>query len=284
MLSSCIRDAKVTLPKSDPKLVVTCFISPQDTVLKAKITMSKPVLGVQDYSDFDDAVSDAQINISDGVQTLALKFDPSRRAYFYHLKDMPGFIKAGGKYSLTASAPSGQYVSAVTTLPKDTVNGATANIAFRNKVENNSTQRIVQVNFFDIAGQENRYRMEAYISSSTFGENLVSDIYFSSEEGQFSYNIFSDQDRDGKLLKSGDAYYYSSGTEGRMFARIYNTSKEYYEYHRSIGNFQGDSPFAEPVLLYTNIENGLGVFAGYTVTVVSAPVPEENSILSTQQK
>ena len=286
MLSSCIRDAKVTPPKSDPKLVVTCFISPEDTVLKAKITLSKPVLGVQDYSGYDDAVSDAQINISDGVQTLALTFNPSERAYVYDLKEMPGFIKVGGKYYLTASMPGGKYVKAETTVPTNTVDSATANIAFRNKVENSFTQRIVQVSFLDIAGQENRYRIEAYIRTSPFGENRVIPLYFNSEEAQFSYNILSDQERDGKLLKSGDAtyyYYQSDETHTRVFAKIYNTSKEYYDYHRSINNFQGDSPFAEPVLVYTNIENGLGVFASYTSTVISTPVPAENSMLSIQQ-
>lgn len=52
------------------------------------------------------------------------------------------------------------------------------------------------------------------------------------------------------------------------FLRIYllNTDKPYYDFHKSLENYSlGDSPFAEPSFLYSNVKGGLGIFASYTL-------------------
>jgi hypothetical protein len=47
---------------------------------------------------------------------------------------------------------------------------------------------------------------------------------------------------------------------------LWNMARELYEYHISLGKFNQSSnnPFSEPSPVYTNVKNGLGIFAGYS--------------------
>ena len=48
---------------------------------------------------------------------------------------------------------------------------------------------------------------------------------------------------------------------------LHNISQDYYYYRRSLElyNQSSDNPFAQPVQVYSNIENGFGIFAGAQV-------------------
>jgi hypothetical protein len=55
--------------------------------------------------------------------------------------------------------------------------------------------------------------------------------------------------------------------------------REYYFYKKSVmQSFDGQlDPFAEPVQVYSNIQNGVGIFAGASVSVDSSivfPLPD----------
>ena len=61
-----------------------------------------------------------------------------------------------------------------------------------------------------------------------------------------------------------------------IYLTISRVSKEYYWYQSSYSNYlqtSGD-PFAQPVQVYTNINNGLGVFAGYSASKDSIVVEQ----------
>ena len=50
------------LPQTDSKLVVACFISPQDTVLSAKVTETKILIG--STGDIRDDITNASVSLS----------------------------------------------------------------------------------------------------------------------------------------------------------------------------------------------------------------------------
>lgn len=58
-----------------------------------------------------------------------------------------------------------------------------------------------------------------------------------------------------------------------VFVYIMQTDENYYLFHESLQNYNnfGNSPFTESVLIYSNIEGGLGVFAGYNRKDFSIP-------------
>ena len=81
---------------------------------------------------------------------------------------------------------------------------------------------------------------------------------------------------------SGDGY---EDDETWEFESIYismsRVSQEYYWYENSYQAylFSYDNMFSQPVQVYTNIENGLGIFAGYSsrVDTISVHPPTSNN-------
>ena len=53
-----------------------------------------------------------------------------------------------------------------------------------------------------------------------------------------------------------------AGIHGYLYLK--SVTKDYYWYQRSINNYYNSegNPFAEPVVIYTNITNGRGIFYG----------------------
>jgi hypothetical protein len=120
--------------------------------------------------------------------------------------------------------------------------------------------------FTDIKGDANYYsilsELTRYNSSSSFyyqNTNLVDPIY----------GNFNDMDIEGKRSKIPlvDINLKSFTIDDSAFLKIYllNTDKPYYDYHRSILNYNsGETPFTEASPIYSNINGGLGIFAAYT--------------------
>ena len=69
-------------------------------------------------------------------------------------------------------------------------------------------------------------------------------------------------------VKNGEEY------PGRLFAELRSVTEEYYLFHTSLSRQQTspDQPFTDPVLLFNNIRNGHGVFAGYSSSQASISV------------
>ena len=90
--------------------------------------------------------------------------------------------------------------------------------------------------------------------------------------------LFSDEAIDGqsiqlKLLAQIDEL--ETGMFPKIVGELRTVSENYYKHYTSLAlqKESKDRPFAEPVSVFSNIENGLGIFAGYStyrdsVTVV----------------
>lgn len=98
-------------------------------------------------------------------------------------------------------------------------------------------------------------------------------IWFSSEDiifSEYSYfnSYFSDEIFDGKsynIRVTVDKWNFR-GETNMVYVELASISKELYLYYISLSKHmynQGD-PFAEPVIVFTNIENGIGVFGSAT--------------------
>ena len=58
---------------------------------------------------------------------------------------------------------------------------------------------------------------------------------------------------------------------GKLFLELRSVTEEYYRYFAGLSRQKqsSDSPFSEPVIIYDNIDGGLGIFAGYNSSVDS---------------
>ncbi len=61
--------------------------------------------------------------------------------------------------------------------------------------------------------------------------------------------------------------------EGISYFQIFSCSKDFYDYQKSLQLFkwnqeQNSTSIINPASVYTNIENGLGIFAGYDKQII----------------
>jgi len=98
------------------------------------------------------------------------------------------------------------------------------------------------------------------------------------EEQYNSYGIFSDILFKGQsqiLSFDLDLYGFSS-VENKVKIVLFSLSKDMYHYLLTYQAQQnaGNSPFAEPVMVYSNVDNGYGIFGGYSMSSETIIIPQ----------
>ncbi len=259
-LSSCERDANVDLPEIKPKLVLVSFITPQDTIITATLTRSQPIFEPYDPN-ANQPVSNATVTMSGSAGSVQLIYNVIRERYEASAAALP--IIAGRTYSLTATTPAGESVEAETTVPVNngiigfsvTINDSLYEDLYSMQL---STQLTFRMN--DFAGEENYYR---FFNAVVVRDTLTNDT----SSVRFMNQLFADNNQDGQTIQStinGTWSEYNPNGSRKVIGYdfwLFNANIDYYRYHKSLYSYAGDDPFSEPILIYTNVKNGLGVFA-----------------------
>jgi hypothetical protein len=142
----------------------------------------------------------------------------------------------------------------------------------------------------DNGGRENAYGIEVMVTPA--GQvGPPQRIAFFSGEKAFSENltVTDGQYSQGVLYQPQNGVYFSNGKfQGRrktfdfyveeqyvspqfdLKVRFLTLSRDFFEFATSYQKQKNNSnnPFAEPTQVYSNIESGLGIFAGFSVTEV----------------
>ncbi len=268
-----------------PKLVVACFISPQDTVLAARVVVSQPVLGIAGSSSAE--IPNATVTLSDGKRTIQLMYRKGVNGGngYYRADVRQLLIVAGQTYTLTAKTANDRLaVDASCTVPGPVAPGnvlvdstITTNFGLT-RTEYYARLRWLdpagEVNFYRVAGQ-NEYSYKIQVRSTPNGPVRDSLIR---AQGSWVFNNGSttaDLGRDGKELISSRGrlamvYNFRNGEQlshprGKLTAYLLNVDENYYRYHDEVDRQSKvrNNPFAEPVLIQTNIRGGLGCFGAY---------------------
>lgn len=283
------------ISRQPEKLVVACFISPQDTVLAARVTRTSPVLGVG--SQYNPDISNATVTLSDGGRSVLLqsRFDPnggygfSRLYYRANATELP--IIVGKTYTLTVRVPDGRQVTATCTVPEPvTLQSVVLYSAVTNEFGRSRKEYYARLRWRDPAGRPNYYRVAGdseYSYTSQIRTSATSPVRDTTirMRGNWYFNngwITTDLDRDGQEFVSGRgrlpiAYSWVNGQQqtsrptGQANAYLLNVDENYYLYHDAFGRQieVGDNPFAEPVPILTNIQGGLGCFGAYNKAVMT---------------
>ena len=276
-------------------IVVACFISPQDTVLAARVTRSSPVLGVNGQVGAD--IANAVVVLSDGSRSVQLR--PARYTTNYgypttyfraSASSLP--ILVGKTYTLTVQAPDGRSVKATCTVPaavpveQITIDSSITTDFGERRKEYHARLRwrdpAGQPNFYRVAGS-NQYSQRRTIRNPTTG--VVSDTLIGyTEAWRFDGSqISTDATRDGQTIVSGrgllppfsysriNGVLVSRPPSGRLDGYLLNVDENYYRYHDGVArqNEVRDNPFAEPVPIPTNIQGGLGCFGAYNQSTLT---------------
>ncbi|GAB2521229.1 DUF4249 domain-containing protein [Spirosoma aerophilum] len=275
LLAGCLKttdqiDSDRLTPDRESKLYVICFISPQDTVLAARVALSNPTIST--VPDPSLLVKTANVMISDGQNRISLPYDNSLA--YYRVKPSKEFsIKAGQTYQLTVQLGEDRRVTAQATVPQAM---AIQQVQMDSTISVSAAGQSIRYQTtitWNTPGGVNYYRGYGEISQTVFDQRgAMLDTYVSQP------SFFVDRENSpGPSLRSLTGTHTLVVPVGarvqttRTRVGLFTTDLNYYRYHETLRE-QINTPlnsFAESTILFSNIDGGFGVFAAYNASYIS---------------
>jgi hypothetical protein len=260
-IASCTTDAtNVEVPNTAPKISVTCFISDDIDTINANIFWSDPVFTNSDRPEFP---SDMDVRISNGTTEGVFTYNETNGRYQLPVTSFP--LVAGQTYSLVVKATDGTTVTASTYIPftPPIVASATATISEQSQGEGFKGGNFLitfKTTLQNASEAFEYYRFSHYLNF----QDPVNEYDYTAFYGSTYFN--DDALSNNALYSEFNVQYFDYGMDqGQISCITYimNATEEYYRFHQTLENQSPGDPFSEPTLVYSNVENGLGVFAGY---------------------
>ncbi|RRB04162.1 DUF4249 domain-containing protein [Larkinella rosea] len=290
------------LPTVERKLAVQCYISPQDSLLMATVTLSQPVLEPRNSA----ISSEIKVVLTEGNRSIELKYDPKQYAHVADSRLFP--IVAGKTYRLAVQWRE-LSASASCTVPEAVpITSARLDSTRESNNWGGGSSRWIydaRLTWKDPVGQADYYRVAGELRANQW-VTLSRYVAGQSRPDTFQRRLFmqsplffdatsqhiSDLSQDGQSITSPKGNlpnylsytYFDSLSNGSyngyipltqrpvsVSVMLLHVDKNYYDYHRTLqqqGDIEGN-PFAEPVLIPTNITGGLGCFAAYNRTTMT---------------
>lgn len=283
VLSSCEKIIEIDIEDAEVNLVVNALFN-NDSLWKVEISQSKHVFDTSNIKMVNDAT--VTIKSSTGNEIL-LTYD--KNGMYISQTDKP---IQGETYSLEVLHSTLENVNAISSLPSPVqfTNLELGGKYFINGEENKE----LKVNFID-SQQEDYYMLKCSalfwywefdsnltVADTSYYEaslSFMTNSTYVSENGldyYRNYILFSDEYFNGSevsvnlLIPENNFIQDTVWGYGidKLYVSLSTISKDYKLYQTSYDKYlsiQGD-PFAQPVQVYTNINNGFGIFAGISTT------------------
>lgn len=299
-LAVCLSCEKIIepkdLPEQDPRIVVNCLLN-SDQNISADVSASKSIISGKDYKLLNNAVCEVY---EDGAYIQNLVFT-SNGHYFGSL-----IPKANKKYTLKVAASGYESATATTTMPDNTVikpveRVDTVNFKYR-------LDRIGQSGDFYITGETKyKFRIVDDATLENFYSIVPSVFLLDSLNQPINYSITptvlyyngsnglgggpeyhdSSLDLEDKKIVNGNEiqgtigiqFHLNQGSGSSLkppikriviYFEFQSVNEDYYKYKKTLLNQanMGISLFAEPVQVYNNIEQGMGILGGLSSTTI----------------
>lgn len=277
LLFACELVVDVDVPFERSQLTLNTYFT-SDSLWSAHISLNRHVLDDGPFV----VVNDARVIIYEEDLPIDTLINKGPGVY----QSDTGKPTAGKHYRIIAEVAGYETVSAESSLPSP-VQIMTATFS---EIESNIDQELrIKMKIQDPA-EKNYYqvlfeREQEYYDFHTETVKTVMDrMYLTSEDPaiqneneEYSNEIlFNDVLFNGKEIEfTFKASLYSTNfSSGTLILRT--VSEDYYNYVNTSSlqkNTSGD-PFAQPVNIYNNIQNGFGVFAGYSTTSFTKSIPK----------
>jgi len=286
LLNACSDDffsqtIKIDPPEYDKQLSFHLLLDNNDSVIRLTVTRNYGILEtVQNYEDW--FVKGATAELYENGQLWLILTPLSVDSSFVLTGVLPRPFQAGSTYEIRAAHPDYPAVSAVQVVPADfQVDSLRVR---RNAVPGEFGDRLDLLEVFlqDQQGVKNYYevtilkRYYNYIYNSTTGTYDTLAVYeypigadgFNDPNVQFGFGsggLISDQFFDGQAYKFQARFYGNNGgsSDSTVTIRVRNVTEDYFKWSRSYeANYNADgNPLVEPVSVFHNLENGLGIFS-----------------------
>lgn len=276
LLTACELVVDVDIPIEKRQLVLNSFFTP-DSVWKAKLTLSRHILDEAPYQ----FVEDAEIIVFDGENPIATLHHDSLGYY----RANSGGPQQGKSYSIRVNATGYNAVESTSSCPppieaefselQSTVDefdqpAYSFNITFNDPPGNTFYQVMVIAEYRFTnpntgQGFVNRFYPQVWSDDPGIDHEEVN-----SAEGIFFPDALFHNKQFMVTVKMSQNYW-GGGPQAKLKYFVYfrSLSEDYYKYKVTsmLQEFTSGDPFAQPVNVYDNIQNGFGIFAGYSQTV-----------------
>ncbi|RLD59995.1 MAG: hypothetical protein DRJ01_10435 [Bacteroidetes bacterium] len=276
LLASCRKPIDMDLHNIKSKLVVNSLFSP-DSLFKVNITKDiSPLKCIQNYNNYIDAKATVLLYENNNfIDTLKFikngdyisTFKPSVNNDYKIVVEAQGYTTVEAHNDIPKKIP-------ITSISKERKEGLESGYAWYN----------IYINFKDPTEEKNYYLLRGVPQYIDFCELSSEDPVISKwDEYNSKLFVFDDELFNGKsyqitlkgLVDEGRLDYDYMDSLKYLAFNLHSITKEFYFYAKSC-NSQGEvgdelfdlfqQGLSEPVPIYTNIENGLGIFAGYSVS------------------
>lgn len=288
-LSSCETTERIDdFPLRPAQLVVNCAFT-EGIPFSFQVSKSLSVLDNADLK----LVDSATVKLYKGDLLIETISEKNEMGWFSSESSIP---EAGQKYSIQVTSPDFEntLLSEETTPQKIPVNDVTLQIKDSSFWEYEDYQGFVQyrgniegsfdIVFADPAGAENFYALSIFYLDTVFREqdNRVEyslnkrTLGITSENSaienagdNYSVLMFRDELFDGQDYKINVEFNDWQAWKGKIYyVELITYNRAGYLYKKSIDDYYSaiNDPFAEPVQIFGNIENGYGIFMGQSVS------------------
>ena len=262
---------EVELPEHQSKLAPYAFFKDSDSVLVVKVGKS---VGVLDTINPDNVLNATVELFKNGNLEYTFIYNTTTNAYEYDL-GAPFSPVEGDVYELRVSKEGFETATALQTVPSrvpiDTVvynQGGGVN-QFGEQIN------IINLTFTDPAGVSNYYEFGGYVDikytdpfDTTFVYEYQNTLYLESNDPNYDNGIMFDANFDGLqyTIRLEDNDYFgwgnSDNTEITGVVRLTSSTYDYATFTKSLNDYwdADGNPFAEPVILYSNMSTNLGLF------------------------
>lgn len=284
-LSGCQKEVKIDLPTESPKLVVNCFFNP-DSTWKVRISSTISLSG-KDKPGF---ISNATVELYENNALISTLSHADSGYYINSQK--PLFNK---QYTLKVTAPDFESVECSDKLISSTTAFTTKfdtterfitikELAFSENIPVSQLQINIKDdptvrNFYELRGiyfKKDPKHPEVrtvvfhsfYPGLETFSNYqklvLFKDSLFSGTETMVTLYLSNRGAFGGTSLPNGNIGVAWWKVDD-LYLDIKQVSEQYFLYQKTFlqQKYNQENPFSEPTKVYSNVKNGLGIFAGY---------------------
>jgi len=291
-LFACEQPVDLNIQTPASKLVVISNFTVESD-LRVRVTSSQPVITSNEAS----FIFDADVALYQGevfIQDLRLINDPED-PYFTTSEFNP---TPGLEYTIRVSAPGYASVEGKSSIPEQVSISQLqiSNLTIQKEPKGNLHRLNYYVNlgFSDRENEKNFYHLTLFQEFLSFDVVENDTVISQRRERRLQFDPNSGNNLqvvhyDGSILFEDTPFNgrqqtfslpveirYSAEKEipGQLVAELRVVTEEYYLFHTSLSRQQQtpDQPYADPVILFNNIKNGHGIFAGYSSSVASIEV------------
>jgi hypothetical protein len=256
----CETDANVIVPAGERKLVVGGFLSPSENEHQISLSQTDPLFS----TDTPISLANVKLTISSDSSSYSPSYDFNSGTFQFNNNQFK--IENDKNYHLKIVTEDGKIVeSDMRTLSNQMplVTDLKLNIdTVYTDFMYPELQYSLKISWNDLIGEQNYYRLIANRLLKDFDSNdtIVEPLNYFNE-----YELKDDKGKDGQVLTANFKYIESGAMNSPIGFEIIlmKVDVNYYNYYKTLNNYADGDPFAEPVILFSNIQNGLGVFCNF---------------------